>query len=345
MTRAGLAFASGIAETDLVSLENGQLDPSYTLIGRFSRALGVEPPNFFATEGGNLPFWAYENDEGLELRFKHGGFDASYLLEGATQDQFEQVLGVLKTRLARSGNRVRTRAVAETFLHATRVWPDANPSDLWLFFVNRSYCDRTNHPAGNVPADVFQSWNRTSGYALEDVLVAHYGEHLRGRGLFLHSVQSEKVQLLKSLANPDVIADKADILVSRASGARRELAGLINVKASLAERRTDDVPLSQQLIDAGRFSIFWTLDCKSFPAKNPVNRGEYGSDDEDAARDKRLDIEVRGNFSACFSYNLNTIPTAREDAVSRIYVCDFRDPDDDFSRFVIGSSLNPGSSS
>ena len=70
-------------------------------------------------------------------------------------------------------------------------------------------------------------------YALEDVLVAHYGAYLLEHDLSLHSAQGEKEKLLASLDNSDVIADKADILVSRASGARRELAGLINVKASL----------------------------------------------------------------------------------------------------------------
>ena len=55
MTQAGLALASGIAETDLVSLENGQLDPPYSVVGSLSQALGVEPPNFFTLEAGIYP--------------------------------------------------------------------------------------------------------------------------------------------------------------------------------------------------------------------------------------------------------------------------------------------------
>ena len=62
------------------------------------------------------------------------------------------------------------------------------------------------------------------------------------------------------------------------------------------------------------------------------NMGRF---DEEESRDKRRDVEERGYFSACFSYNRNTVPTARDNAVSRIFVCDFNDPDDAFSRFII----------
>jgi hypothetical protein len=170
---------------------------------------------------------------------------------------------------------------------------------------------------------------------LEDVLVSHYSDFLGQHGLYLHTRDDEKEELLEPLGDLDLIRDKADVLVARAPGEDDRLLGLINVKASLAERRTDDVPLSRQFIDAGLFSVFWTLDCKSFPAGQPVNLGEYGPVDEEESRDKRRDVEERGHFSACFSYNRNTVPTAREDAVSRISVCDFNNPDDEFSRFVI----------
>ena len=337
MTLEGLALASGIEVAALEALEQGQLDVPYSVIGNLSEGLGVAAPTFF---GDNLAFWSVEEPGGLVLRFQHGAFQARYLLPGATQEQFDEVLQVLRNGLVAGGRRVPTRAVSAMFLRAVQVWPDVNPSDLWLFLVNRAYCDRMNHPVDGAPADLFQSWNRTSGWALEDVLVSHYRDFLRGHGLYLHSQRDEKAELLALLENPDAILDKADILVARAPRSAERLVGLINVKASLAERRTDDVPLSRQFIDAGFFSVFWTLDCKSFPAEYPVNRGEYGPDDDEESRDKRLDIEDRGLFSACFSYNANTIPTAREDAVSRIYVCDFRDPDDAFSRFVVRSSLN-----
>ena len=332
MTLEGLSLASGIAVAELDAFEQGRLDLTYSLIGDLSDALGVAAPTFF---GDNTPLWSVEEPEGLSLRFQHGAFQARYFLQGATQEQFDEVLEVLRQGLAVNGRRVPTRAVANMFLRAVQVWPNANPSDLWLFLVNRAYCDRMNHPVDGAPADLFQSWNRTSGYALEDVLVSHYEDFLRGHGLYLHSRNDEKAELLELLGNPDAILDKADVLVARAPGVDERLVGLINVKASLAERRTDDVPLSRQFMEAGFLSVFWTMDCKSFPAERPVNYGEYGPGDEEESTDKRRDLEDRGLFSACFSYNRNTMPTAREDAVSRIFACDFRNPDDAFSRFFI----------
>ena len=88
---------------------------------------------------------------------------------------------------------------------------------------------------------ILQSWNRTSGYALEDVLVSHYSEFMGQHGFHLHTRDIEKEKLLRPHRNLDLIQDKADVLVSRAVEEVDTLVGLINVKASLAERRTDDV--------------------------------------------------------------------------------------------------------
>ena len=93
--------------------------------------------------------------------------------------------------------------------------------------------------------------------------------------------------------------------------------------------------MSQALIDAGYLSVFWTMDSKSFPSERTVNRGEFGVTGDDIS-DKRRDFEEHGHFSACFSYNRNTIPTPENSkASSRIFVCDFTNPDDRFARFLI----------
>ena len=94
--------------------------------------------------------------------------------------------------------------------------------------------------------------------------------------------------------------------------------------------------MSQALIEAGYLSIFWTMDSKSFPSERPYNRGEFGSARGDSVSDKRRDFEEHGYFSACFSYNKNTVPTQnRENAVASILVCDFTNPDDAFAWFLI----------
>ena len=85
------------------------------------------------------------------------------------------------------------------------------------------------------------------------------------------------------------------------------------------------------------------MDCKSFPSPEPINRGELGKtftgEGQDRRNAKRKDIENDGFFSACFSYNRNTRPTPLDaPAEARIYSCDFTNPDDAFTRFIVSES-------
>lgn len=118
--------------------------------------------------------------------------------------------------------------------------------------------------------------------------------------------------------------------------------GVVHVKASFAERRTDDVPMSKALVDGGYVSPLWTLDCKSTPSANPLNKGELGAakkNDEDRRSAKRKDIEDDGYFSSCFSYNKNTIPTPiNQESKARILVCNFNGVHQDpFYNFIVES--------
>src|SRR5690606_14110011 len=156
--------------------------------------------------------------------------------------------------------------------------PDANPSDLWWFLIYRSYCDQYNHPAEHSRLDFTQSWKRTGGWALERILERHYGPALAKHGINLIIADGErKVRLLESLnVGHRLEADKMDVLLTVGKGAREQLIGVVHVKASFAERRTDDVPMSKALVDAGYISPLWTMDCKSTPSGRPINRGELG---------------------------------------------------------------------
>lgn len=138
-------------------------------------------------------------------------------------------------------------------------------------------------------------------------------------------------------------ADKVDIMLTVGEGMNERMIGVVHVKASFAERRTDDVPMSQALVNASYISPLWTMDCKSFPSSEPVNRGELGKvftgEGTDQRNAKRKDIESDGFFSACFSYNRNTRPTPPNIPVkARIYLCDFTSPDDAFTRFIVSES-------
>ena len=344
MTQESLAEAARLDRSYIGGIERGERNPPLTAILRLASALGIAPGRLFDGIGDNAEIPDYADgimvmatDDGLLIRFKYDQYDAEYRLQGATLPEFNRIVSVLKNGLA-SGIR-RADAVAETFLIAVQTWPDANPSDLWTFLVNRAYCDRTNHPATNARLNLEQSWKRTSGWALERVLVAHYQPFLIREGLSIKiSSKAEKAALLGGIDDPRIVPDKADVLLCYDAGGAERLLGIVHVKASIAERRTDDVPMSQALIAADYLSVFWTMDVKSFPATRPVNRGEFGDVDDGQMSDKRRDFEEHGHFSACFSYNRNTTPTPEDrDAESRIFVCDFTNPDDHFSRFLISA--------
>ena len=229
---------------------------------------------------------------------------------------------------------IKTDSVAKAFLKAVDIWPESNPSDLWWFVIYRAYCDPFNHPAEFARLDFTQSWKRTGGWALEEVLVRHYGPFLQRHGinLFIADGATKQALVNKIDVGDRLEADKIDVALT--GGHENQFFGVVHVKASFAERRTDDVPMSGALTRAGYTSPLWTMDCKSMPAVRPRNRGELG-DAQGRRSAKRLDIEDEGYFTGCFSYNRNTRRSLGDLAPERqIYVCDFRNPDDTFSRFI-----------
>jgi transcriptional regulator with XRE-family HTH domain len=283
---------------------------------------------------------AEEVGDDLLLQFDYADHEASYRLENATLDQFEEVLRLLRDGLGEGQQ--KSDAVVVAFERAVRLWPDANPSDLWWFLIYRAYLDPFNHPAKEARRNFHQSWVRTGGWALERALVRHYGPFLQQHGINISiPVADEKELLVGQLKVPSRLEpDKVDVVLSATDTNGSTICfGAIHVKASFAERRTDDVELSRALVGAGYCSPFWTMDCKSTPSEHPVNRGELGGllgEADDTRSAKRKDFEVDGFFSACFSYNRRTNPTpaGQKNAAARIYVCDLKDPDDSFTDFV-----------
>lgn len=225
--------------------------------------------------------FAEQHGSDIVVRFHYANYDASYTLENATVDEFDVVVKTLRDGLARlakvkagSGQAIKTDSVTRAFLSAARIWPHANPSDLWWFVIYRAYCDPFNHPAEFARLDFTQSWKRTGGWALEEVLVRHYGPFLKRHGINLYIAEdAEKQKLVNEIDVGDRLeADKIDVVLS--GGRDRIFFGVVHVKASFAERRTDDVPMSGALTRTGYTSPLWTMDCKSMPAMRPRNRGE-----------------------------------------------------------------------
>lgn len=311
-------------------------------------AAGIGPGDSQGAALVDRNLWAEEDGAGLTIHFRYADHDARYRLEKATLAQFEEIIRVLRDGLAlidgdgSEERAVKTDAVARCFLKAVETWPDANPSDLWWFLVSRAYNDPFNHPARFARLDLGQSWKRTGGWALEEILVRHYGPAFEKDGIRLFvATTEERRHYLSQLAVADRLeVDKMDVLLAGIDSGEERCFGVVHVKASFAERRTDDVPMSHALVEAGYCSPLWTMDCKSTPSVNPVNCGELGvtlegSTDKRSA--KRKDIEDDGYFSACFSYNNRTreTPADQSGARGRIQVCDFNSPSDDqFAHFI-----------
>ena len=290
---------------------------------------------------------AEADGEDLMVHFQYAAYDARYRLQNASEGEFETVIKTLRDGLALlatgtgDDQQIKTNAVARAFLKAVELWPEANPSDLWWFVISRAYLDPFNHPAAYARLDLGQSWKRTAGWALEEVLVRHYRDALAAHSVRIFiGTTAEKRQLLAQLEVGERLeADKVDVLLVGEVDGLETCFGVVHVKASFAERRTDDVPMSKALVEAGYTSPLWTMDCKSVPAAQPYNRGELGlalSGAGDSRSAKRIDIEDDRFFSACFSYNVNTVPTpVTQTARAPIIVCTFTDAaNDPFTTFV-----------
>lgn len=338
------------------AIEAGKIHPSLDVVASMLSVYGKSLSDLAEGVTGSVPhinrsISAQAVNNGLDIHFAYAKHDAAYRLPNASLSQYTQIILTLRNGLAQLGSRnvnheqekaIKTESVASAFLKAVALWPDANPSDIWWFLVYRAYCDPYNHPSEHSRLDFTQSWKRTGGWALERILEKHYGPALAAHGINLVIADGErKARLLEGIdIGHRLEADKMDVLLTVGNAATERLIGVVHVKASFAERRTDDVPMSHALVNAGYISPLWTMDCKSAPSAHPVNRGELGATFNGQGTDnrsaKRKDIEDDGFFSACFSYNRNTLSTPADyRAQARVFVCDFSNPNDIFTNFIV----------
>jgi len=295
------------------------------------------------TVGIKRNIFAKQDEEHLIVNFSYSRYDAEYKLSNGKLKDFDSVIKTMRDGLARLDSpedkeeTIKSRAVEDAFMKAITLWPKANPSDLWWFIIYRAYCDPYNHPGKFARMNFTESWKRTGGWALERILVRHYSGFLKQKGIHLFIADAPaKQRLIKSLTVAgQIVPDKVDVVLTGDTPDGEKMFGVVHVKASFAERRTDDVPMSEILTKEGYTSPLWTMDCKSTPSAHPVNRGELGKN-AGKLSEKRSDIEHGGKFTGCFSYNTNTLPTIGDlPAEQRIHVCNFQNPDDEFSKFII----------
>lgn len=320
-------------------IEAGQVEPPLSVFLAICAELDIDVNNLtqnvsnvLSSEIVGRSIEVKSVDSGIALSFQWGQHRPSYTIQNATLEEYHRLRGVLRDGLLASE---KSHAVAEAFLLAVSMWPQANPSDLWYFIIPNLYYDPYNHKVDEIGKNLQQSWKRTSGWALERIVVEHYEGVLAKSGVSLHSTENvaEKRKLLAPLnLGAQAIPEKADILLLHNSGSETRCFGVVHVKASFAERRTDDVPLSSALITKGYVSTLVTMDCKGTPNPAAWNPGELGNAWDGVGKDvrgqKRMDIEADKKFDACFSFNQNTEPTPdRFYAQARIINCDFTQPD------------------
>lgn len=277
--------------------------------------------------------------KGANVRFRYNSYLAEVFIPSASKATFDVVVEKFRDDLS-TGR--KAEAVVDAYMHLVKLWPQANPSDIWWFIMSRLYSDPYFHPATEAHRDFGQSWKRTAGWALEKIVVDHYREFLAKHKIEIGIFgRAEKEELLKGMRlNYHVEANKADVLLLNVAGSKRACFGVAHVKASIAERRQNDQNFSAALLSKNFFSPFVTMDCKSSPSTRPLNKGEFGitinKEGTDSRRDKRKEFEDEGYYSGCYSFNANTIPTPDgQMATSRIFVTDFHTADDAFSRAAI----------
>ncbi|MGO9167405.1 MAG: BsaWI family type II restriction enzyme [Candidatus Sulfotelmatobacter sp.] len=229
-------------------------------------------------------------------------------IEAVSEEVYAQAAEILRARLG-DPNVKNREAICETFLYALNNCPGANASGLWHHLVYRLYCEILPESRHQDPG---QSWVRASGDALEIALEKIYSTVFAPHNITITALISRQraKAALKEIGLENKVGDSKLDMVLRVQTAERVCAvfGGVHVKASLAERVSDDVPCSRAMMAAGYFSPLWTLDVKSFPPPGDlVNRGELGTPARPS--DKRKYVEVHGDFDHCYSANARTAPS------------------------------------
>lgn len=256
-------------------------------------------------------------------------------LSGISNEVYDEAGAILNQSLATSSTKNR-EAIKEAYLHVLQASPAANASDIWHHVVYRQYCEVFNN---HRPQDPKQSWVRASGDALELSIEELYAPVLAPHGIQISALisgKNRKAALAEMGLAGSVGSDKLDIALRVRWRDKWIVFGGVHVKASLAERVSDDVPCSRAMMKKGYFSPLWTLDVKSFPPPtgNLVNRGELGT--PSSPSEKRKYITEHGDFDNCYSGNGRTTPSARPTSSGkRIYTLMLADQPDQFAEDVI----------
>jgi hypothetical protein len=225
-------------------------------------------------------------------------------------------------------------AIKDAFEYGIELCPDENASDIWHHIIYRSYLEfyqDMNPPTANAN----QSWVRTSGDALELFFVDYYNQRLPDDLRMTALFGSAEGKALEIMGIADSVGEaKLDITIEGKIKYDWHIFGGSHSKASLAERMTDDVPASEEMMDNGFLSVMQTMDVKSFPPNHGgdlVNNGELGEPENPS--EKRRYVEDMGQFSDLYAYNDRTTSSPEQTASgSRIITISIPSDDDQFIR-------------
>jgi len=247
------------------------------------------------------------------------------LLEGITVNEYieteKHITNIFSTLNSKTQTLKNREAICMALTYAIDKLPKLNPSDIYQHIIYRLYLREYTRSQAD------RSWVRAGGEALELFVGNHYTPLLEATGIKIKALISgaSKAKALKEMGLENEVGNsKLDVALYGSFKTGYVIFGGIHIKASLAERVSDDVPCSEAMMRKGVTSFLFTFDSKSFPPPhgNLINRGELGSIQNPS--DKRNYIEVHGSFDACFSYNLRTHPS-KDKTVSgkQIYVSSF----------------------
>lgn len=264
------------------------------------------------------------------------GVEVEIDLLGVSEEAYQATATLLDKGLGNPTIKNR-EVISEAFRYLLRLCPTANASDLWHHVVYRLYCAILPRHRLQDPK---QSWVRAGGDALEMTLEKWYSPILTPLGIrlrMLTGAAEKRLALAEMGIAATVGAAKLDMtlhLDNREQG--RVIFGGVHVKASLAERVSDDIPASRAMMAAGYYSPIWTLDVKSFPPPfgDLINRGEFGS--LAVPSEKRRYIETHGEFDACYTANSRSIPSPiQTPSGKRIYTIRMNEQRDQFVHDII----------
>jgi len=307
-------------------------------------ATGLIPPNYSVEETDRsnhsvaVPIAGSAKQQGADVTISLGiGAQKYSITLGNTKLSEYQAVDSILSKEIRSLNtdgRKNREVIADCLLQAISKMPSCNPSDVYHHVVYRTFLREYTK------SDPNQSWVRAGGEAVELFVEKLYKERLSKLGIVIKALigkDNKQAAIDEMGLSGEVSSSKLDIaLWGTTADGKKAIFGGIHIKASLAERVSDDIPCSKAMMAKGYLSILFTFDAKSFPPPHGdlVNRGEFGS--VATPSDKRIYIESHGAFDVAMTYNTRIEESpAKTKSGKRVIISNMKPSEDKMPLFIL----------